>query len=396
MHQATRHLVLSLFLVSFGCAKATTANDNGTAKKIDTQTDPDNCGRRGNVCIARGDGACREGHCRCSSNHDCHWPAECRVGLCHESVSSGNKCWTDDDCAGNEYCIGGHCSPRIYTTEICDGFDNDGDGQADEPEKTMRTCYTGPPGTLGVGACHAGKRMCVMGRYTGCLDEMVPHQEVGGYACDLIDSDCDGCIDGVGNATLGCKKAAPPIIDFIIIMDYSGSMDGYVAACKASLDFFEKFYGDDRFQFSLVTVTDESTPGYVKVLQPLTDFKMFRESLNTMYGGYSGIEPTYDAVYRIAKGDFDSEINFRPGSMPVLIVFGDEPAQTVMIPPTTEYDMCKAAEDRGALVSILTEPSVYPDWALCASKYSHPLSVISDLMKMSLGSILELPCFNSP
>ncbi len=397
MQTSSRNLVLALFFECIGCAGAVSdPADKGDAGRINTQTDPDNCGRLKNVCIARGDGACREGYCRCHSNSDCHWPAECHEGICQESDAKGDKCWGDKDCAGNQYCIGGHCSPRACLTEICDGYDNDCDGQTDEAEDTDKPCYTGPPGTLGIGACHAGKHVCFLGSYTECQGEWVPHAEVGRFACDKEDSDCDGCVDGTGGATAGCTPVPLPIIDIFVMIDYSGSMQGYIDAGKAVFHSLSKFSGNDRFRFGLFTMTDESAPGYLKVLQPMTDFETFRVALDAITGEGSGIEPTYDAVYRVANGDFDAEIGFRSGSLPVYIVFGDEEAQTVLVPPTTEVTACKAVDDRGVLLSLITLPTVYTDWDMCAAKFSFPLSTNPADMMKSLDSVLSLPCFDNP
>lgn len=52
-------------------------------------------------------------------------------------------------------------------------------------------CYTGPPGTEGVGKCRAGAIKC--GEGFDCIGEVLPTEEV----CDLlhVDDDCDGQVD---------------------------------------------------------------------------------------------------------------------------------------------------------------------------------------------------------
>src|SRR5688572_8675050 len=57
----------------------------------------------------------------------------------------------------------------------------------------MRECFTGPPATLGRGACRAGRQTCdYWGRWPeGCYGQGLPTSET----CDGQDNDCDGQVD---------------------------------------------------------------------------------------------------------------------------------------------------------------------------------------------------------
>jgi len=94
--------------------------------------------------------------------------ASCEVCLALNAVDElARDCDQADDQLGNGSC--GVCTP----------------GQ-------MEACYTGPPGTLGVGTCSAGTSTCTpTGSYGACAGEVTPIAET----CTGLDDDCDGLVD---------------------------------------------------------------------------------------------------------------------------------------------------------------------------------------------------------
>jgi hypothetical protein len=96
--------------------------------------------------------------------------------------------------AGASLCTAGAfvCTQLVQASaEACDGLDNDCNGQIDDGVTTI-PCYTGAPGTEGVGVCHAGSQLCGgAAGYGACLGAVAPTAE----KCDTLDNDCDGAAD---------------------------------------------------------------------------------------------------------------------------------------------------------------------------------------------------------
>ncbi len=92
----------------------------------------------------------------------------------------------DDDCDG--IIDEGVCGTCVPSAEICDAVDNDCDGRIDEG--LTRGCGSG------VGECRPGTQTCVAGGWGTCVGGVGPTAE----ACDGLDNDCDGTVDGFSRA----------------------------------------------------------------------------------------------------------------------------------------------------------------------------------------------------
>ncbi len=124
------------------------------------------------------------------------------VGICRGGTQA---C----DATGRAYgaCVG----ERGPGVESCNGIDDDCDGTADESlgctcvPNMMRSCYSGPAGTVGVGPCRAGNQMCgPAGTIWGmCVGERAPQAEV----CNGIDDNCNGRTDETCVCTPGARRA---------------------------------------------------------------------------------------------------------------------------------------------------------------------------------------------
>jgi hypothetical protein len=105
---------------------------------------------------------------------------QCAMGACAAGYLDLNREARD----GCEY----RCTASNGGVEICDGQDNDCDGNIDGDTSDDGAACGGMPG--GTGECRQGSRMCINGTLV-CVGAGVPGDEV----CDGKDNDCDGMTD---------------------------------------------------------------------------------------------------------------------------------------------------------------------------------------------------------
>jgi hypothetical protein len=149
-------------------------------------------------------------------------------------------------------CIDGElvCDPNFSRPEVCDTQfeDEDCDGLVNgmDPSMTLTVppfVYDGDISTVNVGICRAGVARCIDGHqvYDGMI---TPQEEQCG---NRLDDDCDGFVDEASD------DSDPR--SFLLVVDYSGSMDVYIdsveiALCNWSLSRPQDVFGVAAFGVS--------------------------------------------------------------------------------------------------------------------------------------------------
>jgi hypothetical protein len=215
--------------------------------------------------------------------------------------------------------------PPAQDDATCDGVDDDCDCYFDEDfleEGELRFCYTADnPITASLGECRPGLEACHDGHVV-CEGEVTPTLET----CDGTDQDCNGFVDDVTTTYRG--------IDLIFGLDISGSMEDEKDAVRTVIcDYAEATEGraDLDTRMGLVAIGYPSDGLSLQVdlsdAATLCDF-LYSSDFETL-GAYAGNEPTISTALAVSDPENPLGISWTVGAKRIFIGFGDEPAQAI-------------------------------------------------------------------
>lgn len=244
--------------------------------------------------------------------------------------------YCSNDCGqGTETCHAGTwtaCTAPLPTSEVCDGRDNDCDGKTDEvSDLPLEYCYTGPIYSAGLGECRPGFLRCSAGA-KHCMGEVLPEAEI----CDGLDNDCNGEIDE------GLELRP---VDFVFVIDNSGSMRQVIDAVKVAVTSFATGYeGRSEMRWALFGAPDNDPAhdGQVRVVTYLTDVGAFNTYMQLQGAAGGGMEPMLDALVWLAHPGNVLGVDWTPGAARHVLLFTDEPPQSYATPPYTQWDSLAA------------------------------------------------------
>lgn len=254
-----------------------------------------------------------------------------------------------------QYCEAGlwFCRyPFGVDEEVCNGNDDDCDGEVDEGLDAEEFFYPSDvyPDTVGLGPCRPGVRTCSGGR----AREAPPITPVTEILCNDIDDNCDGIVD---------EDESGPARAFVILFDRSGSMDDKRAMLEAAICSWSTNSLSANTTFAVVYFgLGFETSEYVTVAQ---DFGTAEQTCGTLFVPFAG--GSYGPEYALEAMSIGNQLEWPVDADRYQLVFTDEsiqqPAFTNITRQQIEADCAAAPYEIG----VFTRPDLAFEWGVVVS-----------------------------
>jgi len=204
--------------------------------------------------------------------------------------------------------------------EECNNWDDNCDGVIDG----MTDYCTSDPDHVGVGECVSGLKECTAGQWSECEGQVFPEDEI----CDGLDNDCDGDIDEDLEPhekvdLLFVIDISGSMQSYINAL--AAALSAYVSDFEQTEHKFGLVVFPNSF-FQHVGAEFDVRSGTLG--NALINVNAFQNLINSLYANAGGLEPSYDVAKILMTSSDAGNIGWRDDAYPYVIIITDEQPQS--------------------------------------------------------------------